>query len=49
MVDFGIHPFFWTSAWTRESVPLIERAQALGFTVMDIPVQGMKEGSCDWL
>lgn len=43
MVDFGVHPFIWTSAWTYESVPLIERAQALGFTAMDIPVRRLDD------
>ena len=43
MVDFGIHPFVWTSAWTHESVPLIERAHALGFAGMDIPVRTLDE------
>jgi len=43
MIDFGIHPFVWTSAWNHESVPLIERAHALGFAVMDVPVRTLDE------
>jgi D-psicose/D-tagatose/L-ribulose 3-epimerase len=43
VVDFGVHPFIWTSAWTYKSVPLIERAQALGFSAMDIPVRRLDD------
>jgi len=44
VIDFGVHPFVWTSRWTGDSVPLIERARALGFTAMDIPVRTLDEG-----
>jgi len=43
MVTFGIHPFVWTDAWSHESVHLIERAQDLGFGVLDIPVRTLDE------
>lgn len=43
MIRFGIHPFVWTSAWTHESVHLIERAQGLGFQALDIPVRTLDE------
>lgn len=43
MVAFGIHPFVWTDAWSHESVHLIERAQSLGFDLLDIPVRTLDE------
>lgn len=43
MVEFGIHPFVWTPRWNGESVPLIGRAKALGYSVMDIPVRTLNE------
>lgn len=43
MVTFGIHPFVWTDAWSYESVHLIERAKALGFDVLDIPVRTLDD------
>jgi D-psicose/D-tagatose/L-ribulose 3-epimerase len=43
MVTFGIHPFIWTSAWNLEALPLIDRAKALGFGSLDIPVRTLDE------
>jgi len=43
LIEFGIHPFVWTSQWTYDSVLLIEHARALGFTAMDVPVRTLDE------
>jgi D-psicose/D-tagatose/L-ribulose 3-epimerase len=43
MLSFGIHPFVWTSRWNVEALPLIDRAKALGFQVLDIPVRTLDE------
>ncbi|MFH1929718.1 MAG: sugar phosphate isomerase/epimerase family protein [Chloroflexota bacterium] len=43
MIDFGIHPFIWTSSWNHESVHLIERAQHIGFQALDIPVRTLDD------
>jgi len=39
MIKFGVHPFIWTSAWTSDSLSLLESARGLGFSALDVPLR----------
>ncbi len=46
MIKFGINTFLWTSPFRTKDLHLMEKAKALGFDVMEIPIEA--EGDLDY-
>jgi D-psicose/D-tagatose/L-ribulose 3-epimerase len=38
MISYAVHAYAWTSNWTNESLPILDRAAALGLDAIEIPL-----------
>ena len=39
MIRYGINTFSWTSPFQTKDLPLLEKAKAMGFDIVEIPVE----------
>ena len=42
-MQLGIHAMAWTSHWSNDSLPLIDRVAALGLDFIEIPLMGIDD------
>jgi D-psicose/D-tagatose/L-ribulose 3-epimerase len=43
MILFGINTFLWASPFRTTDLPLLERAGAFGFDLVEIPIEGLQD------
>jgi len=43
MITYGINTFTWTSPFRTKDLPLLEKAKAMGFDLVEIPIEGEKD------
>ena len=37
-IRYAVHAYAWTSSWSNDDLPLLERARSLGLDVVEIPL-----------
>jgi len=42
-ITYGINTFTWTSPFQTKDLPLIDKAKAMGFDLVEIPIEGMED------
>ena len=42
-ITYGINTFTWTSPFQTKDLPLIDKAKAMGFDLIEIPIEGMED------
>jgi D-psicose/D-tagatose/L-ribulose 3-epimerase len=45
-IQYGINTFLWTSPFTTKDLPLLDKAKAMGFELVEIPIES--EGDVDY-
>ena len=45
-IQYGINTFLWTSPFTTKDLPLLDKAKAMGFDLVEIPIES--EGDVDY-
>ncbi len=45
-ITYGINTFLWTSPFTTKDLPLLDKAKAIGFDLVEIPIES--EGDVDY-
>ena len=43
MITYGINTFTWTSPFRTKDLPLLDKAKAMGFDLVEIPIEGEKD------
>jgi D-psicose/D-tagatose/L-ribulose 3-epimerase len=43
MIKYGINTFLWTSPFTTKNLPLLDKAKAMGFDLVEIPIEGEQD------
>ena len=43
MIAYGINTFLWASPFRTENLPLLEKGKALGFDLVEIPIEGEQD------
>lgn len=43
MITYGINTFTWTSPFRTKDLPLLDKARAMGFDLVEIPIEGEKD------
>jgi D-psicose/D-tagatose/L-ribulose 3-epimerase len=43
MIKYGINTFLWTSPFTTKDLPLLDKAKAMGFDLVEIPIEGEQD------
>ena len=43
MLVFGINTFLWASPFKTQHLPLLDKAKALGFDLVEIPIEGEQD------
>jgi D-psicose/D-tagatose/L-ribulose 3-epimerase len=46
-IQYGINTFLWTSPFTTKDLPLLDKAKAMGFDLVEIPIES--EGDVDYV
>lgn len=42
-ITYGINTFTWTSPFSTKDLPLIDKAKAMGFDLVEIPIEGLDD------
>src|SRR5512140_1517806 len=43
MIKYGINTFLWASPFTTKNLPLLDKAKAMGFDLVEIPIEGEQD------
>lgn len=43
MIKYGINTFTWTSPFMTKDLPLLDKAKAMGFDLVEIPIEGTED------
>ena len=43
MITYGINTFTWTSPFRTKDLPLLDKAKAMGFDLVEIPIEAEKD------
>jgi len=43
MIKYGINTFLWASPFTTKDLPLLDKAKAMGFDLVEIPIEGEQD------